>query len=302
MAGYNWTQGKSNNAVTAEANGRFPKSKINASLLKEYNISLKVKDVKKLIELNIFTSSEWHHTSSQFNKTYFYDLEYLSDLLKDEDELKRIEEALAGSANNPCTTVAKDDDIIFAEIEITSFEKSRGRWVPIFTKYIAKIEGYNNKTMPAITTTDGDTFRKKDSNIRIVQKIEINEFNTIVEKTKIKREKEEKARVKNALEARKNIFLQEIGKFIEKIEDALILKFKRARSIATIEKIETQIKNTIESIKKEALKHLENIDISDWLLLPKEMRHPAPQHIYDMKISSGMGWGSFEQYMKDKTI
>lgn len=59
MAGYNWAAGMSNNAVEAYENGLVPASKIRgvpASLVDDF-----------------CRPREWHHSSSFYNKTKFYD-------------------------------------------------------------------------------------------------------------------------------------------------------------------------------------------------------------------------------------
>ena len=293
MAGYDWSRGKSNNAVDAEYCGKFPKSNITASLLKKYDIPLKLKDVKKLIELNIFISSEWHHTSSKFNETYFYDMELLKTMCEDEEEFKNIQDALKKD---------NDEDILYAKIEIVNFEKIKRNWKPNFTIVNAKVEGYYTKTMCRIIDENGNIFRKKVDNVRIINYVEIENYEMIVLEKKKKELKEEKLAKKARLEARKKNFLEEIEKSFKKIDDNLILKYNRARSLNTVEKIETVIKNEIELLKKEEFKQLKNIDISNWLLLPKKMKHPAPKNIYNMKVSSGLGWIAFEEYMKKNSI
>lgn len=61
MAGYHGFS-KSNNAVAAEEDGRFP-----ASVLAK-RIGVKTGAIKALM-----SPSEWHHTSSRYNRTNYYD-------------------------------------------------------------------------------------------------------------------------------------------------------------------------------------------------------------------------------------
>ena len=61
MPGYNWSRGMSNNAVTAYANGKVPKSKLSAWQ-------------RRAVEAGAVGPCEWHHSSKYFNKVDFYDL------------------------------------------------------------------------------------------------------------------------------------------------------------------------------------------------------------------------------------
>lgn len=74
MAGYD-DFSKSNNAIEAENNGRFPASVI------AKKIGVKTAAIKALM-----IPSEWHHTSSYYNKTSYYSLEEAVEKL---DELKK---------------------------------------------------------------------------------------------------------------------------------------------------------------------------------------------------------------------
>ena len=73
MAGYSGFS-KSNNAVEAELSGLFP-----ASVLAK-KIGVSTAAIKALLEV-----AEWHHTSSYYNKTYYYDIE---DAMAIIDQLK----------------------------------------------------------------------------------------------------------------------------------------------------------------------------------------------------------------------
>jgi|GEM_PF-4536273 len=71
MAGYNGYS-KSNNAIGAENDGRFPASKI-ASMLK-----VKAGAVKELL-----SAVEWHHTSKFYNITMYYSLENAEERIEE---------------------------------------------------------------------------------------------------------------------------------------------------------------------------------------------------------------------------
>lgn len=71
MAGYDWINGMSNNAVEAYDDGMAPSSKIPgipSPLVKKYG-----------------SPSEWHHTASWFNKTDFYKIECVRTIFGLED-------------------------------------------------------------------------------------------------------------------------------------------------------------------------------------------------------------------------
>lgn len=80
MAGYDWKNGMSNNAVDAYENGEKPLSKwnkteiLNAISELGWNADLfkgfKVSDLKEVL----LEESSWHHTSKFFNETSFYQI------------------------------------------------------------------------------------------------------------------------------------------------------------------------------------------------------------------------------------
>lgn len=83
MAGYDWSKGKSNNAVWAEEEeGMRPKSKITAKWLREGGITEKLGFVKFLIKADRIMATEWHHTSKYFNETYYYSTEDIAEQLE----------------------------------------------------------------------------------------------------------------------------------------------------------------------------------------------------------------------------
>lgn len=86
MAGY-FEFSKSNNAVAAEESGRYPATTLGKIL------GVKPKAIKALL-----TASEWHHTSSHYNKTDYYDAEEAQERLED---LKAWQEPKAGEIVHP---------------------------------------------------------------------------------------------------------------------------------------------------------------------------------------------------------
>src|SRR5574344_3170610 len=117
MAGYDWINGKSNNAVYSEENGKANKSQINKELLEKYEVPLKVKEVKDLIDSGFINRSEWHHTSKYFNRTDYYDIEGLKEeyRLKGDkfiSELKRLNpkyERIKNQTPEMCMEAVKQD-------------------------------------------------------------------------------------------------------------------------------------------------------------------------------------------------
>jgi len=81
MAGY-FEYSKSNNALDAEESGRYPATTLGKLL------GVKPKAIKALL-----VSTEWHHTSSHYNKTNYYDAEEAQERL---EELKAWQEPKAG--------------------------------------------------------------------------------------------------------------------------------------------------------------------------------------------------------------
>lgn len=291
MAGYDWGNGKSNNAVAAENNGCVPKSNITSSLLKQWGIPLTVNEVKKLIENKFFTSSEWHHTSSKFNITYFYSMEILKMMCEDKDEMEKIKESLKENK----------EDIVYAKIEVTDFEKvKRGIWKPIFNYYHAKVTGFETKKMCYIETSCGLAFRKKVDNLSIQQYITIDDFTKNSEEKKEQKLKEQKLKDRELLEKKKFDLFNDCSKYIDEINNELINKLKRVRSNTSFEKISIEIKKEIDKIKYNFLENLNNIDYKEWSLLPKEKQHPAPKHILKAKNKSGLTWNEFTEKIKQK--
>lgn len=84
-AGY-YGYSKSNNAVDAESEGRFPLTKAVSIVSK--NLGITKEQAKWLLEY--IGPSEWHHTSSHYNKTNYYDtnLESIFETIADKLDLE----------------------------------------------------------------------------------------------------------------------------------------------------------------------------------------------------------------------
>ena len=119
MAGYDWKNGMSNNAVDAYENGEKPISKWTKSVILEEieNMGWNAENFRKYkvseLRRNLLEKSSWHHTSKFFNQTVFYALE--EDLTEDEaikrllEEKEKEQQKKIAAANLPF----KVGDIIF---------------------------------------------------------------------------------------------------------------------------------------------------------------------------------------------
>lgn len=73
MAGYD-LYSKSNNALKAESEGKFPASVL-AKRIRKYFKGVTAADIRKAM-----CAGEWHHTSKYYNQTQYYDLNDLAEL------------------------------------------------------------------------------------------------------------------------------------------------------------------------------------------------------------------------------
>lgn len=81
MAGYDWDEGKSNNAVSAEEQGLLTLAQIKAPALAAAGITLPVAFARWLAKNEYWPAAEWHHTSSFFNQTNYFDLATLQQIV-----------------------------------------------------------------------------------------------------------------------------------------------------------------------------------------------------------------------------
>jgi|TARA_R110000737_G_C14579667_1_gene485439 hypothetical protein len=81
MAGYNYTEGMSNNALDAYNEGKKPLSKITIKDLKESGWKGTKKQALDLAKNGHWKPSEWHHSGGTwYNQVSFYDLQDLLDI------------------------------------------------------------------------------------------------------------------------------------------------------------------------------------------------------------------------------
>ena len=122
MAGYDYHRGMSNNAVDEYCRGNFPKSKISVSALQKAGWTLSKKIALSLIESGFWKHCSWHHTSSFYGKTNFYNCD---DLIIKWNNLNKKEQ------NGEIKLATKDksgkEQLIPVEGEYTVFGGTRRR-------------------------------------------------------------------------------------------------------------------------------------------------------------------------------
>lgn len=301
MAGYDWNNGKSNNAVIAENEGKFPISKVKKSTLEEYGVSISLVDAKLLAKHGYWKACEWHHTSKHFNTTYYYDLYDLKSLVEDAEYKEIISKIKTKQQTD------KIEDIIYAKIEVTEFYKSRGRWIPETITLLAEVNNYNG--MGEYCTYNGN--RKKKSNIDILYKMTFEEYKSQIEDIKREQEKFLKKERLTQLRSFKKDILTKYAALLKKHSNneqlsTLIQKIKNAKTIKGIRNAELTIKKITDELQDKIIQELrdtcvDGINLSDWILLPHEARHPAPKSVMDIKRISGLSWNAFERKLRGAT-
>jgi len=144
MSGYNGFS-KSNNAVAAEASGRFPASECARRL------GVPVEFVRAQ------GASEWHHTSKHFNRTDYFDLTDIEEHLATPEgaaQLTEIKTALAAKKATP--------EIVHADAEVEWLEWSGSRNHPKCTEMKASGATVTDRggKFVEVKLADGTTFRK----------------------------------------------------------------------------------------------------------------------------------------------
>jgi len=95
MAGYDWSNGMSNNAVAAYDNGEKPISRWNKSDIIEIveELGWDVKSLKKFstdaLKSVLLSETSWHHTGKKFRRTHFYSF---NESFTEEEALKKLSE------------------------------------------------------------------------------------------------------------------------------------------------------------------------------------------------------------------
>lgn len=306
MAGWSRENGKSNNAVDAEQRGLISLSKITSERLKEENIPFSLQDFKILVKNGAIRASEWHHTNHNFfNETDYFDLYDISINL-DKEDIEQLNRRL-----HEIKATKENEKIIYGEIEIIEYEerkaKRRKYFAPIKHKYLAKVEHYYNqsRTFSNITTYNNRHFRKKSSNIKVLSYYKKEDYEREVQirvQLDIQKNKEE---LKKELAIEKSNYSIELKKYHERIYNDFSQKIKRVRTMKSFLKIKKMIENEIKQQKNDKIAKIlygKDIDIDDWLKLPTDKKHPAPEKIYNLKQGSGLSWTEFIAKLSEKYI
>ena len=275
MAGYDWSRGKSNNAVSAEDDGGLmPLSKIKKVDIDSLGIDIALSEAKLLAWHGYWMPREWHHTSKFFNETDYYDLEDLKEIIEEEDYksyLKEIKE--------------KKEDIFYAEIEVKEFYKHGRRIIVDTERLLAEIKDYNR-------VGDYCKFndkRKKKTNIKIVRTMSKEEY----EKERKERElAEKKEKKKFELEKLRKMKKEIINKYKNYHNEEICVIIEKIKNSRTAHKI----KLLVEQLEKKLIDIcVDKKNLMGWAMLPEEAKHPAPQYIMIAKKNSGLSWGEFEE-------
>lgn len=140
MAGY-YGYSKSNNAIDAEEDGKFPVS-----------IASKKSGIPAELILQHITPSEWHHTSSWYNETNYYDLSEIVEFFSTPSG-----KTLLAEFRQRKTTCEEHHDCKVEWLEWSGTRKNAKCEEKVALGAMVKIKG---KTA-TITLKDGVTFQKR---------------------------------------------------------------------------------------------------------------------------------------------
>jgi len=161
LGGYADDFSKSNRAIDAEANGRFPASEI----------ARKLGLPTKFITDHAPNTGEWHHTSKFYNTTDYYDLQQVKDWLHGEGdyaeggeraEARTGNDVLAEWKNKQKEISVKPSDIAKG-VSVKYLEWSGSRNHPVATERIehnVTVERKPGQKFLTITRPDGTSFKK----------------------------------------------------------------------------------------------------------------------------------------------
>ena len=91
MAGYNYYEGMSNNALDAYQDGKKPLSRITALDLKLAGWRGTKADAMRLAKSDFWKPCEWHHSGGTwYNEVYFYDPADLVECWNDATDAERL--------------------------------------------------------------------------------------------------------------------------------------------------------------------------------------------------------------------
>lgn len=186
----------------------------------------------------------------------------------------------------------------------TSIRKTGGWYRTIETPFFGKVTEVSN-LFYEIDELIYPKFRKKYTNVdfikvykneaELVKAIKINEMSYLIERygDDIKKVEAFKS-LKFVRNAKK---IREIKEQIEK--EIIDLKKREAEILKEIEKKENAEKLKI--LREAYLKdnNLNDLDLKTWVNLPKELKHPCPPQVLELKQKSEMNWRDFEESIRN---
>lgn len=326
MAGFNYSLGKSNNAVQAQVAGLKTKSEINASLLKKHGIDITLKDFMMLLDDGYISPNEWHHTNATFfNETNYYDIKEIAWEIK--EERQAYEDRIAFLKEQKKRE--EEGDVVYAHILVTFVTNVGSKRTPRYeveeVKYLAQLtDYYSGKKFAKIRTSKGDSFRKTHKYIKIermttkeifdaaAKREDLKELRTykqmLLEKAKPLNDEAMNKKIKYAKKWR-SLFaigneidaMREAQREQQKQEELRQEELKRQEELRQAELKRQEKLRQAELKWQEWLKRTEGLSddmaVAEWAALPEERKHPAPRRIVEMKKSSGLSWREFESLL-----
>lgn len=157
MAGYNWKWGKSNNAVSAEQEGKMTASRL-AKVLKCSTGAVR----------DILRPTEWHHTSGWYNITYYYDEPLLIALATGQQDLDDFTQEEVEEAREVLERLRARGSALHERLEWRDCEVRYLDWFGPRTRRRAceaRMTGckvtYNGRSSIDVTGPTGKVFRKR---------------------------------------------------------------------------------------------------------------------------------------------
>lgn len=145
---------KSNNAVDAESEGRYPLTEAT----KRVAIELKITQKQARHILETSGTGEWHHTGSYFNKTDYYDVASIVEAVRD-GEIKIPEKQ---------KTVKLAPIVLTGIVEWIEWRGSRNHPIRVDYKQKATITYISGAVMASVHPEGwGSAFKKKVENLKI---------------------------------------------------------------------------------------------------------------------------------------
>ncbi len=143
MAGYDWSSGKSNNAVEAEENGKLPLSRAVKSVSRRAGITQAA--ARQFIKW--LGCCEYHHTSKFYNSTDYYDADAAVRLIEMAKKLELpLNESFAGSClasglqeeNNPFDVLSNPPDEYSTTIQEFIDDVNSDEWTILLKRHFIR--------------------------------------------------------------------------------------------------------------------------------------------------------------------